>query len=77
MDKKKSLWKEFSKGIVKENPVLRLVLGCCATLAVSTSASNAIGMGLATTFVLVCSNAVISILRKICLLYTSPSPRDS
>ena len=48
MDKKKSLWKEFSKGIVKENPVLRLVLGCCATLAVSTSASNAIGMGLAT-----------------------------
>ena len=65
MDKKKSLWKEFSKGIVKENPVLRLVLGCCATLAVSTSASNAIGMGLATTFVLVCSNAVISILRKI------------
>ena len=65
MDKKKSLWKEFSKGIVKENPVLRLVLGCCATLAVSTSASNAIGMGLATKFVLVCSNAVISILRKI------------
>ena len=58
-------WKEFSKGIIKENPVLRLVLGTCATLALSTSASNAIGMGLATTFVLVGSNAVISLLRKI------------
>lgn len=62
---KRSLVKEFTKGIIKENPVLRLVLGCCATLAVSTSASNAIGMGLATTFVLVCSNAVISLLRKV------------
>ncbi|WP_195986031.1 electron transport complex subunit E [Clostridium sp. D33t1_170424_F3] len=62
---KRSLLKEFTKGIIKENPVLRLVLGCCATLAVSTSASNAIGMGLATTFVLVCSNAVISLLRKV------------
>lgn len=61
----KSLWQEFSKGIIKENPVLRLVLGTCATLAVSTAASNAIGMGLATTFVLVCSNAVISLLRNI------------
>ena len=46
----KSLWQEFSKGIIKENPVLRLVLGTCATLAVSTAASNAIGMGLATSF---------------------------
>ena len=44
---KKTLWQEFSKGIIKENPVLRLVLGTCATLAVSTAASNAIGMGLA------------------------------
>ena len=60
----KSLWQEFSKGIIKENPVLRLVLGTCATLAVSTAASNAIGMGLATTFVLVCSNAVISLMPK-------------
>ena len=42
---KKGMWKEFTKGIVKENPVLRLVLGTCATLALSTSASNAIGMG--------------------------------
>jgi electron transport complex protein RnfE len=65
MAKKKGLWNEFSKGIVKENPVLRLVLGTCSTLAITTAASNAIGMGLATTFVLVCSNAVISMLRKI------------
>ena len=64
----KTLWQEFTKGIIKENPVLRLVLGTCATLAVSTAASNAIGMGLATTFVLVCSNAVISLLRKVILL---------
>lgn len=62
---KKGLLHEFTKGIIKENPVLRLMLGTCATLAVTTSASNAIGMGLATTFVLVCSNAVISLLRKV------------
>ena len=63
--KKGNLWKEFTKGIIRENPVLRLVLGCCATLAVTTAASNAIGMGAATTFVLVCSNAVISLLRNV------------
>lgn len=65
MAKNKTLFGEFTKGLIKENPVLRLMLGCCATLAVTTSASNAIGMGAATTFVLVCSNAVISALRKI------------
>lgn len=66
MEKKKTgLWHEFSKGILNENPVLRLVLGTCSTLAITTAASNAIGMGLATTFVLVCSNAVISLLRKV------------
>ena len=65
MDGKKSLLQEFTKGIITENPVLRLVLGCCATLAVTTAASNAIGMGAATTFVLVCSNAVISLLRNV------------
>lgn len=65
MEEKKSLWQEFTKGLIRENPVLRLVLGCCATLALSTSASNAIGMGLATTFVLICSNFVISLLRNI------------
>lgn len=62
---KKNLWKEFSKGIIKENPVLRLMLGTCATLAVTTAASNAIGMGVATMFVLVCSNVVISLMRNV------------
>lgn len=61
----KNLRKEFTKGIIKENPVLRLMLGACATLAVTTAASNAIGMGVATTFVLVCSNAVVSLLKNI------------
>lgn len=61
----KSLCKEFTKGIVKENPVLCLVLGTCPTLAVTTSASNAIGMGVSATVVLLCSNIVISLLRKI------------
>ncbi len=65
MAKKNSLAQEFTKGIIKENPVLRLVLGCCSTLAITTAATNAIGMGIATTFVLVCSNAVISLLRKV------------
>ncbi len=65
MAKKNGLMHEFTKGIIKENPVLRLMLGACATLAVTTAASNAIGMGLATTFVLVCSNAVISLLRNV------------
>lgn len=62
---KKSLFQEFTKGIVKENPVLCLVLGTCPTLAVTTAASNAIGMGIAATLVLVCSNAVISLLRRV------------
>jgi electron transport complex protein RnfE len=60
-----SLWKEFNKGIVSQNPVFRLVLGMCPTLAVTTLAINGLGMGLATTFVLVCSNIVISSLRKL------------
>ncbi len=52
-------------GIITENPVLVLLLGMCPTLATSTSVSNAIGMGLAATFVLTCSNIVVSLLRKI------------
>ncbi len=52
-------------GIFKENPVLILVLGCCSTLAISTTVLGALGMGAALTFVLVCSNVVISALRKI------------
>ena len=55
----------LTKGIIKENPVLVLVLGTCPTLAVTTQASNAIGMGIAFTFVLICSNIVISLLRNI------------
>jgi len=55
----------LTKGIIKENPVLVSVLGICPVLAVSTQTSNAIGMGIATTFVLVCSNIAISLLRNI------------
>lgn len=62
---KNSLAYEFTKGIVKENPVLCLVLGTCPTLAVTTSAVNAIGMGVAATLVLLCSNVVISLLRRV------------
>ena len=56
---------ELTKGIVVENPVLRLVLGTCPTLAVTTAASNAIGMGIAATLVLVCANFAISALRRV------------
>ena len=52
---------QFTKGIIKENPVLVLVIGLCPTLAITNSLSNAIGMGLAATFVLVCSNLIVSI----------------
>lgn len=54
---------EFLKGFWKENPIFRVVLGLCPTLAVTTNARNGLGMGLAATFVLVCSNAMISLLR--------------
>ena len=57
--------KVLTNGFLAENPVLRLVLGTCPTLAVTSMASNGIGMGLAATFVLVCSNIVISLLRKV------------
>lgn len=63
--KKTSYSHEFFKGILKENPVLRLVLGTCPTLATSTSVVNGVGMGIAATIVLVCSNIVISALRKV------------
>lgn len=58
-------WQNFTKGIIKENPTLVLVLGTCPTLAVTTQASNAIGMGVAATAVLLCSNMAISALRKV------------
>ncbi len=60
-----SYLKEFTKGILKENPNLVMLLGMCPTLAVTTMAVNGLGMGLATTFVLVCSNLVISLFKKI------------
>ena len=63
--KQQSLGTVLTNGIIKENPVLRLVLGTCPTLAVTTAVSNAIGMGVAATVVLICSNIVISALRKI------------
>lgn len=59
------LLQEFTKGLWKELPPFRLVLGLCPTLAVTTAAKNGIGMGLATTFVLVCSNILVSALRKV------------
>lgn len=59
------LAKEFTKGLWKELPPFRMVLGLCPTLAVTTAAKNGIGMGLATTFVLVCSNILVSMLRKV------------
>ena len=64
MSEKKSLGKVFFNGIIPENPTFRLVLGTCPTLAVTTSALNGLGMGAAATFVLVCSNIAISLLRK-------------
>lgn len=57
--------REFIKGLFKENPVFVLMLGLCPTLAVSTSFTNALGMGIATTFVLVSSNLIISVTRKL------------
>ena len=64
MSEKKSLGKVFFNGIIPENPTFRLVLGTCPTLAVTSSALNGLGMGAAATFVLVCSNIAISLLRK-------------
>ena len=58
-------WSVFWYGIFKNNPTFRLVLGLCPTLAVTTSLENALGMGMAATFVLVCSNGLVSALRKV------------
>jgi len=55
---------EFTKGLWDQNPVLRALLGLCPTLAVTTSAANGVGMGMATTFVLVCASLLISLVRK-------------
>jgi len=58
-------WKNLSKGLWIENPVFRIMLGFCPTLAVTTSATNALGMGVATLFVLSASNVLISMIRGI------------
>ena len=58
-------WKNFSKGFIKENPVFVLFLGLCPTLGVTTSAINGMGMGLATTFVLVMSNVFVSLVKNV------------
>ncbi|PLX92572.1 MAG: electron transport complex subunit RsxE [Desulfuromonas sp.] len=60
-----SLIKTLRKGIWQDNAVFRLLLGLCPTLAVTTSAENGLGMGLATTFVLICASLVVSLLRRL------------
>jgi len=57
--------KELTKGFVKDNPIFVLVLGLCPTLAVTTSVINGLGMGLAATFVLMCSNTIVSMIKNI------------
>jgi Na+-translocating ferredoxin:NAD+ oxidoreductase subunit E len=58
------MWNNLFKGIIKENPVLVLLLGLCPVLAVTTSAMNGFGMGVSTLFVLLCSNIVISSIKN-------------
>jgi electron transport complex protein RnfE len=61
----KSIGQEFVKGLWQDIPPFRLVLGLCPTLGVTTTMENGVGMGAATTFVLVCSNLLVSLMRKI------------
>lgn len=61
----KTIAQEFTKGLWEEIPPFRLVLGLCPTLAVTKTVENGIGMGLATTFVLVCSNILVAMLRNV------------
>ena len=65
MGKEKISLSTLTNGIIKENPVLVLILGTCPTLAVTTLAVNGVGMGLAATFVLVCSNIVICLVKNV------------
>jgi electron transport complex protein RnfE len=62
---KKTVFQEFTKGLWAEVPPFRLVLGLCPTLAITKSVDNGIGMGVAVTFVLVCSNILISLLKNL------------
>jgi len=59
-----SLWKDFNQGVIRENPVLRLMIGLCPVLAVSNTTINALGMSAAVAFVLISSNLVVSMIRK-------------
>lgn len=59
-----SVWHEFWKGLYRENPIFRIMLGLCPALAITNSLQNAIGMGAAVTFVLFCTNIIISMIRK-------------
>mgnify|MGYP001402980460 CR=1 FL=1 len=61
----KRIFKDFTRGLWEENPTFRIMIGLCPTLAVTTSALNGMSMGLATTFVLVCSSALISLLKNL------------
>jgi Na+-translocating ferredoxin:NAD+ oxidoreductase RnfE subunit len=58
-------WETFSTGLWKENPVFVMLLGLCPVLAVTNTAMNSLAMGLATTFVLLCSGVLVSLLRKV------------
>lgn len=60
-----NFWNEFIKGIWKKNPILILGLGLCPTLAVTTSVSNALWMTMAVTFVLICSNILVSLVKGV------------
>ena len=58
-------WQNFTKGFIKDNPVFVLLLGLCPVLGVTTSAINGLGMGLATTFVLLMSNTVVTLIKSL------------
>ena len=61
----KKLWERIVNGVIRENPTFVLMLGMCATLAVTSTAVNGLGMGLSTAAVLVLSNTMISLLRRV------------
>ena len=60
-----TLLKDLKRGIIEENPVLRLMIGLCPLLATSNNATNALGMSIAVAFVLICSNLVVALIRKV------------
>lgn len=64
MENKQSKLSILTRGIIKENPVLVLILGTCPTLATTTGAINGLGMGVSTMVVLICSNIIISLIKK-------------